>query len=362
MASDYYNPSANDKYVADGDTCYADDLNKVNNAANAGFELVESDVDAATATAIENAGLSKEWAANDQGDLPSNPAGDPPNTDKYSSKANAIEAEDWASASDGSFDPGDTINLAAGGTTTHPSAKTSADHAETQADLAEAAKVIAVAAKDSAIAQNSILATDPIVITSVGTAPDPIEFTVGLRTAEQITTPASTADVAFRNNSADNTLRFMDKASLVDFLSEDKTFVDVSRASSQTLVTGSSTVFIFNTETVDRLGEYNTTTGRFTPSNNGVYLFSSSMIFNRSTWPYQKYTQMRVVVNGVVKSIGPVWSSVVSASIDVSCNITVALYLETTDYVEIAVYQNTGTNLNSYPSSYLNWLTITRAA
>ena len=47
MASRFYDATANDKMVSDGDIAYADDLNKVNTATEAATDLIASEIDAA---------------------------------------------------------------------------------------------------------------------------------------------------------------------------------------------------------------------------------------------------------------------------------------------------------------------------
>jgi len=175
MASDYYNPAANDKYVEDGDTCYAEDLNKVNNATNAGFEMVESEVDAASAAAVENSGLSKEWAANDAGDPPSNPVGDPegPNIDKFSATANANEAEGWVLED---YPGEDSYLLANGDPFTERGAKILAEECASDASDASDSAAAAAASAAEAAGTNTFSAGDGIAVVKTGS--DPYDYEV----------------------------------------------------------------------------------------------------------------------------------------------------------------------------------------
>lgn len=84
---DYYNPA--NKVVNSGDIVYADDLNSINTAVDAGFTQVAADLDI---IALGDANVSKAWATNDRGVRPD------VLLDQYSSKANALEAQDWAVA------------------------------------------------------------------------------------------------------------------------------------------------------------------------------------------------------------------------------------------------------------------------
>jgi len=339
MASDYYNPSDNDKYVSDGDTCYADDLNKVNNAVNAGFESVELEVDEAIASAVENSGLSKEWAANDQGDPPSNPAGEPPNTNRFSSRANAIEAEDWASADDGNFEDGDTIHMAQGdkdlgaedyfpdGTQLHPSAKTSADHSQTQAiasetsaDEAAISAAEAAASAAEAIATNTISAGDNIVVVKTGT--DPYDYKVS----------APSKSVVLAHTSASQSIPELQWV-LVEYDAED-----------------------FDTE-----GDFNAGTSRFTAPETGFYIVNASIEFTSADWFKNEYVRISTFING----LGPIEQANTSFAaggiVALGCSIAKIVHLTAGDILDIRIYQYQGSTLTLRAAGDLtNWLSIAR--
>jgi len=139
------------KTVTQGETANASDLNNVNTAVDAGFDLVESDFTTLESNTTDWSALARAWAENAQASMPdeANYPG------KYSSRANAIEAQDWASASDGDFITGDTINHAEGGSTLFPSAKTSADYAKLQADNAAISATNAATSETNAAASES---------------------------------------------------------------------------------------------------------------------------------------------------------------------------------------------------------------
>ncbi len=97
MQSDYYSPS--DKVVVDGNIVYANDLNKINTAVDTAFSLLRVDLDE-----VQDSSLVEAWANNDRGIRPDSLVA------AYSSKANALEAKDWAQAS-GSITGADGVGL-----------------------------------------------------------------------------------------------------------------------------------------------------------------------------------------------------------------------------------------------------------
>lgn len=158
MASEYYDPT--NKGVSNGDTSDETDVNAINTAVNTGFELVEADIEALEDEVGTGAEDSEAWATNEQGDNP-----DDLQPTKWSSLANAEEAQGWASAADGAGIP-----LADGTSSTEESAKTHAANAETSADEAAASAAIAAGLITNA---DDVIGTAPIVITST---PDGANF------------------------------------------------------------------------------------------------------------------------------------------------------------------------------------------
>jgi len=313
MASDYYNPSDNDKYVSDGDTCYADDLNKVNNATNAGFESVEVDVDSAIALAIENAGLSKEWAANDQGDLPSNPVGSSPNTDKYSSRANAIEAKGWVMADYPGEDPYTEAN---GNAFTERGAKILAE--ECASDAADA-----VAAAAIAIATNSISAGNGIDVIKTGTDPYDYEVSIG---------------------------------------NSNRTIISANHTGAQTVLTNTNTVINFDNEIEDNLGEFTPASGFFTADFAGKYLVVAHIAFEQATWNANNRAMINLIGPGTISFSGPSFH-VGAGSLVATAAISTVVSLEAAESLVAYVYHNrTGGSAVLRTDAGSTYLNITRVA
>ena len=109
--------------VVDGQIAKASQLNSVTSETNKGFDLVEAELNAISVGAL----LSQQWADNDQGDPPDSTN----HPGKYSSRANAEEAEGWTVGPVGTATEADGVTLI-----TH-SAKDEADKALDAAQRAE---------------------------------------------------------------------------------------------------------------------------------------------------------------------------------------------------------------------------------
>lgn len=181
MSSRFYDANDNDKIVSDGDVAYAEDLNKINLATEAATELIASEIDSALATANANSTLSKGWAVSAPGVLPANAAGQPVNTDSYSAKANAAEAQSWASqAEDTDVIGADNVAKAGSRSAKHWALKTedyytgtvaSAAAADASADAAAISAAQAAASAASAVGANTISAGSGITVTPTGSGP-----------------------------------------------------------------------------------------------------------------------------------------------------------------------------------------------
>lgn len=139
--SQYYDAESGDKIVADGDTAYAEDLNKVNRAVETMADLVEADILSATVIAQNSSNAAEAWATSPIGTNPPSKFGQPLNTTEYSAKANAAEAASWANqAEDVPVVGADGQNKPGMFSGKHWAAKANAE------------QVVASAAKDAAVA------------------------------------------------------------------------------------------------------------------------------------------------------------------------------------------------------------------
>lgn len=164
---DYYNPT--NKVVNSGDIVYADDINSINAAVDAGFAQVAADLDAVTAGQVA---VSQAWANADRGVRPDLAL------DKYSSKANALEAQDWAVAPGLITEAKTNLPLAgsksakvyaAEAASSASSASGFATTATTQAGIATTQAGLATASKDTAVTNAGTATTQAGIATTKAT-------------------------------------------------------------------------------------------------------------------------------------------------------------------------------------------------
>lgn len=164
---DYYNPT--NKIVNPGDIVYADDLNSINSAVDAGFAQVAVDLDA---IALSSSDISKKWATEVQGTRPDILI------DAYSSKAYALEAKDWAAGAGLITEASTGLPLAGSksakvfATEAASSASTASGHAataSTQAGIATTQAGLASGYKDTANTAASTATTQAGIATTKAT-------------------------------------------------------------------------------------------------------------------------------------------------------------------------------------------------
>ena len=115
------------------------------------------------------------------------------------------------------------------------------------------------------------------------------------------------------------------------------------RNASQTLTTATFTTILFNSELFDTNSNYDTATGRFTPTTAGKYLVYANLIMGDIG--DQKFNLCEIHKNGSVVDYGQIFMSgtgqggTSSASSIISCN-------GTTDYITVVGYHNKGSNAN----------------
>jgi len=178
---------------------------------------------------------------------------------------------------------------------------------------------------------------------------------------EQTTTPASSADICFRNNNIDDeSLRFMSREAMQDFTLGGQPYVNVERNVSQNISHGAWTPLYFNIENADRLGEFSTSTSRFTAIHSGIYHISCVILFTSAAWPAGKRVFLAVYKNGVAVQRGPACTIGGAVTIQHSSHISNSIELGASDYIDIRVYQDSGITQSSIAVNGYTWLTITR--
>jgi len=178
---------------------------------------------------------------------------------------------------------------------------------------------------------------------------------------EQTTAPSSTADVCFRNNNtSDSYMRFMSREAMINFTLPGQTYVRAKRTSSQTISSGTTTVILFNVEDTDRLGEYNTTTGRFYPTYDGVYQVSCAVLLAKKTLAISKFYEVTIFRNGVKYAGGASDSSQASSHMYASSHVSSPVVMSSGNYVDCRYYHDFGSAVTTFPSGAYVWLSIVR--
>ncbi len=123
----------------------------------------------------------------------------------------------------------------------------------------------------------------------------------------------------------------------------EKTFIRARRSSDQTgIATGGSPKIIeFNYENIDSLGEFDISTnaGRFTPDREGWYRITGQVKVDAGV------AGANFII--YIQNNGINWTSSLHVFVDtggVTIPFADVLFLDATDYIEIGVYQNTGSN------------------
>lgn len=123
-------------------------------------------------------------------------------------------------------------------------------------------------------------------------------------------------------------------------------------STNQSIPHATSTKLQFDTEVFDTAGNYDTSNYRFTPSVAGYYLLNASAFFN--TTNSGGTLRIEFYKNGGVLARGINLPDV--ASTDMTSNGSYLLYLNgTTDYVEIYVYQSSGSAMTVYQNPTLTY-------
>lgn len=131
------------------------------------------------------------------------------------------------------------------------------------------------------------------------------------------------------------------------------------RSSILTLGSGTSyNTFTFDAENFDTEGWYDTTTGKFQPLLEGYYLFVTSVNFTMGGALPNCTCAIAIRKNGTVFS--ETFTLVPGIVTDYSPSVTTIVYLNgTTDYVDVGVWQNSGTSQGVGNASTKSYLTGT---
>jgi len=155
-------------------------------------------------------------------------------------------------------------------------------------------------------------------------------------------------------------LSLSDGENIINYISYGLSKVRATRATAQTIPNATSTKFIFNTEVYDVLNEYDPSTGVFTAKNNGWYHVQVMVLYNPVTWNAGKGGSMDLRKNGDAYSVLSYHK--VDAQINKFWAINGGddIYLNKNDYIEIYVYQDSGSSVTNNGDANFNHLSIYR--
>lgn len=129
--------------------------------------------------------------------------------------------------------------------------------------------------------------------------------------------------------------------------------VSVYQALSQTIANSLPTVIIFDSLNFDAGSTMNLATGKWTPTQAGIYRVTGSIGFEATNVYADKYVSLGVAKNGVTVKSTKIHSSV-SADIVVEANGLIEMN-GTTDYVEVAVEHNFGFATPTWAAGYATY-------
>lgn len=136
--------------------------------------------------------------------------------------------------------------------------------------------------------------------------------------------------------------------------------VRAGRSTLQSVPDATDTIIIFNSESYDKLSEFNTTTGGFTALYAGLYSISSFVTFEGVAWSSGKLLILNILVDSVVTARGHrnhIWGS---DARQMTTFVSTTLELSAGEVVTIQVYQNRGSATNIYNDAARTYLAIDR--
>ena len=114
------------------------------------------------------------------------------------------------------------------------------------------------------------------------------------------------------------------------------------KAGSQTINNATWTTVQFDTEDFDNLGEFNTGTYRFTAISAGYYQISTRVLFDNVAWTAGQLVSLAIYKNGASETFLSYDYIPRTATYYYEVEGSSLLELSAGDYIEIKVYQNSG--------------------
>jgi len=134
----------------------------------------------------------------------------------------------------------------------------------------------------------------------------------------------------------------------------------VTKNDAQIIATVTATLIEFDDEVYDNLSEYDDAVNyRFTASGTGYYLATASTLSASVAWGDAEYWETRLRKNGVAYAYG---SRATGAAVTCarSSILSVMVYLEAGEYIDVRVYHNQGGNVALTPNELYNYFSVHR--
>jgi len=133
-------------------------------------------------------------------------------------------------------------------------------------------------------------------------------------------------------------------------VAQSENVVQASKTSVQAFTSGVADNVIFNVETKDVYGEFDTTNGRFTAKRAGDYLIQSTILSDYYSWAAPNYSEVQIRKNNNI--VCRVFKQIqATQTINLDNQVTCTISLAVGDYVQTHWDQNRGTtNVNTNPS------------
>ena len=124
--------------------------------------------------------------------------------------------------------------------------------------------------------------------------------------------------------------------------------VDAYRSSAQTLTRLAYTTVIFNAEEYDNLGEYNTTTGEFSPNNSGYYYVSARIASANVAWISSQVWASYLFIDATRVQVGNRTLCWVTRNAILDSIVHGVIYLTSEQALTVQVYHDNAANVATF--------------
>lgn len=136
--------------------------------------------------------------------------------------------------------------------------------------------------------------------------------------------------------------------------------VKAKLSTGQSIVSGSATLVIFDTEEQDTLSEYSTSTGVFTAVYAGEYSVNAALRYNTAAWSNGENSSTQVFKESALYRAGMTHYAQSSASYQLNTSISTTVTLAVGETIDIRGFHNQGAAISLAAIDLNTWLTIDR--